>query len=97
MKSIKITEKSWAKIYSKLITEHPPSYIIIREKMKEKLGFVFRRHERWEKYINSYNGVEQNRHIEEFFLDFYDEKKKTWFLLKYGNYLTETETENDLL
>lgn len=95
MKSIKITEESWAKIYSQLITEHPPSYIIIREKMKEKLGFVFRRHERWEKYIDPRPGYgnERSMHIEEFFLDFYDEKKKTWFLLKYGNYLTETETE----
>lgn len=65
--------------------------------MKEKLGFVFRRHERWEKYIDSHYGNERSRHIEEFFLDFYDEKKKTWFLLKYGNFLTETKTENDLL
>ena len=91
MKSIKITEKSWAKIYSRLITEHPPSYIIIREKMKEKLGFVFRRHERWEKYIDPRPGYgnERSRLIEEFFLDFYDEKKRTIFLLKYGEILND--------
>jgi len=89
MKSIKITEKSWAKIYSRLITEHPPSYIIIRDKMKERLGFVFRRHERWEKYIDPRYGNEKNRHIEEFFLDFYDEKKRTIFLLKYGEILND--------
>jgi hypothetical protein len=94
-KSIKISEESWAKIYNLLAKEHPPSYLLIRDKMKEKLGFVFRRHERWEKYIDPRYGNERNRHIEEFFLDFYEEKKKTWFLLKYGNYLTETE--NDLL
>jgi hypothetical protein len=89
MKSIKITEESWAKIYGCLLKEYPPSYIIIREKMKEKLGFVFRRHERWEKYIDPRPGYgnERSRLIEEFFLDFYDDKKKTMFVMKYSEYL----------
>ncbi len=87
MKSIKLSEKSWAKIYNKLAKEHPPSYLLIRDRMKDKLGFVFRRHEEWIRDIGG------SFYQETLYLDFYDEKKKTWFLLTYGNELTE----NDLL
>ena len=88
-KSIKISEESWAKIYNKLAKEYPPSYLLVRDKMKEKLGFVFRRYERWEKYFDPNYCKERNRHIEELFLDFYDEKKRTMFLLKYGEILND--------
>lgn len=90
MKPLKITEQSWTKVYNQLSKEYPPSYLLIREKMKVKLGFVFRRHERWEKYIDPQYGNERSKHIEELFLDFYDEKQRTMFLLKYGDFLDRT-------
>lgn len=86
IKSLKITKGQWENLFQYLIKNYPASYVLIREKSKEKLGFVYREHERWEEYIN-YNNQVRRRHIIEFFLDFYDERKKTMFLLKYGEFL----------
>jgi hypothetical protein len=83
MKPFEISEKSWAKVYNQLSKEYPPSYLIIRDKMKDKLGFVFRRHEYWSQDMG---GMQHN---ETLYLDFYDEKKRTMFLLKYGEILND--------
>jgi hypothetical protein len=74
MKSIKITEKQWIEIVEKIKKQYPPSFYLIREKMREKLGFTCRL-----LFLPGYN--------HETYLDFFDEKKKTMFLLKYGDIL----------
>ena len=91
IKSIKVTEKQWAELYQQLSKDHPSSYLLIRDKMRRKLGFVFRRHAVWQTYFDPNYLKERKVYIEELYLDFYDEKKKTWFLLKYSNYLTEND------
>jgi len=54
--------------------------LLIREKMKKVLGFTSRRHH----YFN-----QEDDYVEEIHLDFYDEPKRTMFLLKYSEFLNE--------
>lgn len=84
IKSITITEYQWAQIHRQLAKDYPSSYILIREKMKDKLGFVVRRHRSWTP-ANEFAGPEL---LENIVLDFYNESKKTFFLVKYGHLLT---------
>ena len=48
--------------------------------MKKVLGFTNREHKIWNEEKSRYEII--------MYLDFYDEKKRTYFLLKYGEYLT---------
>ena len=81
IKSIPISLGVWAKLYTQLARDNPPSVILIREKMREVLGFTARNHNLWEPGM-----VNRNEYI---ILDFFDEKKKTMFLLKYSHILEE--------
>jgi hypothetical protein len=102
-KPIVLTLDEWRAIRSKLHKKYPPSYFI-REKMKDKLGFTVREHNRWHpnlkyesdmvKYTelqNSYDELdrlislppERGSYSREIHLDFYDEKKRTMFILTY--------------
>lgn len=80
IKSIPISLDAWAKLYTQLARDNPPSVILIREKMREVLGFTAR-FPLWEPGM-----VNRNEYI---ILDFFDEKKKTMFLLKYSHFLEE--------
>lgn len=71
MKSVKLKRETWHKIREDLLLTHPKSAIIVSWKMKEVLGFTVR---------NDY----ESRHA---YLDFYDEKKQSFFLLKYSEYI----------
>ena len=79
IKSIPISLGVWAKLHTQLARDNPPSVILIREKMREVLGFTARNHHLWEPGM-----VNKNEYI---ILDFFDEKKKTMFLLKYSNFI----------
>jgi hypothetical protein len=81
IKSIPISLDAWAKLYTQLARDNPPSVILIREKMREVLGVTPRNYYSWEPgMVNK---------IEYIILDFFDEKKKTMFLLKYSHFLEE--------
>ena len=78
-RSIKLQTKQWNKLHERLKEEHPLSVLAIRDKMKRELGFTTR---------NDYGTLRHSRIYEPIVhLDFFDEKKKTMFLLKYGDYL----------
>ena len=79
MKAIKLTEIEWHRTIQQISKCHPPSVLMIRRKMREVLGFTQRKH-------RSSSGVEIH-------LDFYDEPKRTMFLLKYGDWIRQ-EDEN---
>lgn len=76
-KPIKISTKNWEKLLDRLRQDYPPSVTMIRQKMKSKLGFVPRDHLLYDDYFTTV-----------VYLDFYDEPKKTMFILKYSEYLT---------
>lgn len=84
MKSIKISIKDWEKILEKIKKDYPPSYHLIRSITKEKLGFLPREHT---DYSLSYS----KNNIRSMYIDFFDEHKKTMFILKYGHLISKME------
>ena len=89
MKSIKISLKDWEKILEKIKKDYPPSYYLIRSISKEKLGFLPREHT---DYSNVSIGTFFSKNSVRFiYLDFFDEHKKTMFILKYGHLMSNME------
>ena len=78
MKSIVLTVGQWKTIRSELQTEHSKTVFMLREKMKRVLGFTVREHNEW---IIKPDGGYGDHQIH---LDFYSEKKRTMFLLKFS-------------
>jgi hypothetical protein len=98
-KAIVMTPDEWDHILSKIKQKEKPAVYLLRSKMKEVLGFTVRDHREYIKDPNYIklpdDGEWFNMHIEGWYegkksehtvrLDFYDEQKRTMFLLKYGN------------
>ncbi len=92
--TIQLTEKQWASIYEDIAKNYPPSVLLIRERMKKVLGFTSRRHRQWvsSKGKEDWEGRLSKGHWEEsIMLDFYSEKKMSWFRLKFSEYLNESK------
>lgn len=88
MKTVRLSPENWYKIYQKIKAHQPPSVLLCRDKMRRVLGFTPRQEQKW-KVENSTSG-RVNRHSDYYksvCLDFFDEQKKTMFLLKYGDYI----------
>lgn len=79
MKSIELSHLAWKEIREKLKTKNKPSVILIRARMKEKLGYVDR----------DFRGIDSKTLMFKdcVYLDFYDESKYTLFLMQYGTYM----------
>lgn len=95
IKSIKISEPDWATLLEQIKKDYPRSVWLSRNKMRRTLGFVDRFHSEWiesEHQGYTYNPYKISFLEKSVYLDFYDEKKKTVFLIKYSNYL---ESKND--
>jgi hypothetical protein len=83
MKALKLSFNEWHEILQQIAKHHPRSVWMIRPKMRKVLGFTVREHEEWEPFRDT-----PNRHlIRTIRLDFYDEAKRTMFLLKYGDWI----------
>lgn len=81
MKPIVLSVEQWQSIREELHTEYPKSVFMIRNKMKNTLGFTVREHKDW---IHKLDGgyIEMTIH-----LDFFSERKYTMFLLKFSEHL----------
>ena len=87
-KPIVLSELAWTRLHNRLARDHHSSVLLIREKMKEVLGFTVRTHREW--IMHPKTG---KRYLDEtIYLDFYNESKRTFFLLKYGEFLDQTRT-----
>lgn len=82
-----MNEESWAKLHRRLAQDNHSSVMLIRTKMKHVLGFTVRRHQEWVLQP----GSDRRRPENSIRLDFYNEPKRTMFLLKYSEYLDKTE------
>jgi hypothetical protein len=82
-KPIVLSEKAWLKIYNHIAEHYPPSVLLIRNKMQNVLGFTSRTHQEWEPKMD---GGYYETSIR---LDFYNEPKRTMFLLKYSEFINE--------
>lgn len=83
-----MAEKDFIILLERLKQDYPPSVCLIREKMKEELGFTFRRHREWAKVDGPYGEYDgYGEYVTGIHLDFYNESKKTFFLVKYGEFI----------
>jgi hypothetical protein len=97
-KPIVLSEAQWARLHTQLAKDNPVSVMLIQDKMKSVLGFKVRRHQEWVSSTpnpmsksSSYSGKQL---IESIRLDFYNEPKRTMFLLKYSEYLDKSGNTN---
>jgi hypothetical protein len=76
--TIKLTEAQWLAVYNDIARSYPPSVLLIRDRMRSVLGFTSRTHREWH---------DQTGYVQSIHLDFYSEKKMSWFRLKYSEQL----------
>jgi len=81
-KPIEVSHKNYEKLWDKLKEDYPPSVILIKRKRIEKLGFTPRDYREYDKA----NGLYKTSCM---MLDFYSEKKRTFFIMKYGEFLND--------
>lgn len=87
-KSIKLSEPDWATLHDRIKQDYPKSAWLVRDKMRRVLGFVPREHKEWIESDKPNRNGWYSRHPKiTIYLDFYDDSKKTIFLLKYSEYL----------
>ena len=84
-KPIVITTGKWIRLKSKLLEDYPASVVLIRQKSREVLGFIAREYEEWN--LDHHYNFEKRKDVR---LDFYNEPKRTMFILKYSEYLDKT-------
>ena len=97
MRPVILTVEQWRHIRKELQEEYPKTVFMIRDKMKQVLGFTVREHNEWvdDKVSDDKDGfdlfsVQQDgwykgkRHEFSIRLDFYSERKRTMFLLKFS-------------
>ena len=77
-KPIVLTEPQWYKLKERLAADYRPGVLLLSYRMKEVLGFTVREHREW---------TERTGYIDDIRLDFYNEPKRTMFMLKYSEYL----------
>ena len=92
MKALVLTFDEWQAIRQEIDKHHPKSVTMVRWKMKEVLGFTTRDHEEWV-IIDHTGDRERKMLVKEVHLDFYDEAKRTLFLLKYGDWIGQQNQE----
>ncbi len=78
MKPVILTVSQWKTIRKLLQEEYPKTVFMIRDKMKQVLGFTVREHKA---FIQKPDGGYYDMQIH---LDFYSQNKRTMFLLKFS-------------
>ena len=86
-KPIEISYGQWKRLLGQLMQDYPHSVMLIRAKMKSRLGFTPREYKEWDKG----GGYRKNCVM----LDFYSEKKRTFFIMKYSDYIQPEHVEDD--
>jgi hypothetical protein len=92
MKPIVMSEPGWLNLRQHLFQTQPRSVMLTRWKMREVLGFTDRLHTEWIKKPNRYGGMGYTQR--QIHLDFFDEAKRTFFLLKYTDWLNNEDSNN---
>jgi len=94
-----MSPEQWGTVLEHIKQREKPSVYLSREKMKEVLGFTVRDHREYVKdpnyvrplddsdwsYMQPAGWFEGKTNVHTVRLDFYDEPKRTMFLLRYGN------------
>lgn len=85
MKPVVLSEQAWDKLRQHLTATQPKSVMMLRSRMREVLGFTARLHTNWINEPNRYGGT--GYRSREYHLDFFNEAKRTMFLLKYTDWI----------
>ena len=93
VKPIVLTEQNWSKLRYQLKQTQPKSVMLTRWKMKDVLGFTDRLHTEWINKPNKWGGMGYEQR--QIYLDFFDEAKKTFFLLKYGDWIRDENSHTE--
>lgn len=83
MKAVVLSVDQWRKIRVELQKEYPKTVFMLRNKMKNVLGFTVREHKA---VVLKPDGGYYEMEIH---LDFYSENKRTMFLLKFSEIVSE--------
>lgn len=88
-KAIILSVTQWQEIVRHIAKTHKQSVLLISKNIKDTLGFTVRRHEEWiDRTVESRDiGYGTKYRVETIHLDFYNEPKRTMFLLKYSDVL----------
>ena len=98
-KPVVMSPEHWRNIFERIKQKEKPSVYLSRTKMREVLGFTVRDYREYIKDpdyvkqpddsewydIQGSGWFEGKMNVHTVRLDFYDEQKRTMFLLKYGN------------
>jgi hypothetical protein len=84
-KPIVMTPEQWSIVLTVIKQREKPSIYLCRAKMKDVLGFTVREHTEYEYHASNNNSFDAADMVHTVRLDFYDEPKRTMFLLRYGN------------
>ena len=90
-KPIELSHRQWEQLREQLKQDYPPSVMLLRTRMQSKLGFVDREYKDWDKNMGKYGGYRKHCVM----LDFYSEKKRTFFIMKYSDYIQPEKVWDD--
>ena len=90
-KPIELSHRQWKQLREQLKQDYPPSVMLLRTRMKSKLGFVDREYKEWDNSMGKYGGYRKHCVM----LDFYSEKKRTFFLMKYSDYIQSEHVKDE--
>lgn len=93
MPPIKLTVRQWQAIRADLHMEHPKSVFMLRDKMRKVLGFTVREHSEYKYNDSEHNSFDTMSHEYSIHLDFYNERKRTMFLLKFSELIGKQDGE----
>lgn len=86
-KPIELSHKQWDDLLTRLRKDHPPSVTLLTHKMKSKLGFTNRTYKDWDEENHCWR-------MNCVMLDFYSEKHRTLFLMKYADVINDRTDNN---
>jgi hypothetical protein len=97
MKTLVLTPNNWRSIRDVLHQEQPRSVLALRNKMKDVLGFTIREHRVWVEGkvdpVHITDGIiideRYGQYVDQVHLDFYDERKRDFFLLRFSEHLNK--------
>jgi|LauGreDrversion4_2_1035121.scaffolds.fasta_scaffold2504790_1 hypothetical protein len=91
MKSTALSVKQWDLLKTRLANDYSPSVMMMREKRRVVLGFTERKHTEFLGYWDNATKEERKAGLHGYkdtiYLDWFDESKRTMFVLKYSEYL----------
>jgi hypothetical protein len=90
-KPIELTHEQWTTLSEQLHKDYPRSVMLIRSRMQAKLGFVPREYRDWDDSMGR-NGAWRKNCI---MLDFYSEKKRTFFIMKYSDFIGKEHLDDN--